>query len=98
MLSCSVGSLGKYMNEEDVSGVSVRNCTVSGTTNGVRIKTWPGSPPSQASNFTFEDIIMHNVSNPIIIDQHYCPDHDCVVSVSPNPFFPTCCSVFAHER
>ncbi|CAL9192205.1 unnamed protein product [Musa hybrid cultivar] len=78
----SVGSLGKYMNEEDVSGVSVRNCTVSGTTNGVRIKTWPGSPPSQASNFTFEDIIMHNVSNPIIIDQHYCPDHDCVVSPS----------------
>ncbi|RRT61402.1 hypothetical protein B296_00021545 [Ensete ventricosum] len=82
-VTCGPGhgiSLGKYMNEEDVSGVTVRNCTVSGTTNGVRIKTWPGSPPSQASNFTFEDIIMHNVSNPIIIDQHYCPNHNCVVS------------------
>ncbi|KAF8369347.1 hypothetical protein HHK36_032631 [Tetracentron sinense] len=73
----SVGSLGKYPNEKDVVGVSVKNCTISGTTNGVRIKTWPGSPASKAYNLTFEDIVMTNVSNPIIIDQEYCPWHSC---------------------
>lgn len=78
----SVGSLGKYKNEKDVVGVRVRNCTLWGTTNGVRIKTWPGSMPSQASNLTFEDIILHNVSNPIIIDQGYCPTKDCNVKPS----------------
>ncbi|KAH8494926.1 hypothetical protein H0E87_018194 [Populus deltoides] len=39
--------------------------------NGVRIKTWGGSPPSQASNILFQDIIMDNVKRPIIIDQTY---------------------------
>ncbi|KAL5541317.1 hypothetical protein UlMin_044577 [Ulmus minor] len=69
----SVGSLGKYANEEDVGGISVKNCTFVGTTNGVRIKTWPGSTPSQASAMIFQDILMNNVKNPIIIDQGYCP-------------------------
>ncbi|KAF9622177.1 hypothetical protein IFM89_030035 [Coptis chinensis] len=73
----SVGSLGKYQNEEDVSDIFVTNCTLSETTNGVRIKTWPGSPPSAASNINFEDIIMKNVKNPIIIDQEYCAAGSC---------------------
>ncbi|XP_072997665.1 exopolygalacturonase-like isoform X1 [Typha latifolia] len=73
----SVGSLGKYENEENVVGVKVKNCTLSDTTNGLRIKTWPASPPSEASNITFEDIILKNVSRPIIIDQDYCPIHHC---------------------
>lgn len=67
----SVGSLGKYKDEGDVSGIVVSNCTLSNTTNGVRIKTWAGSPPSQASSITFEDIIMNSVKNPVIIDQKY---------------------------
>jgi galacturan 1,4-alpha-galacturonidase len=71
----SVGSLGK--DEDDVRGLVVRNCTVRGTTNGVRIKTWPGSPPSRASNITFEDITMADVANPVIIDQRYCPHDHC---------------------
>ncbi|XP_020529669.1 polygalacturonase-like [Amborella trichopoda] len=62
-------SLGKYQNEEDVSGLKVRNCTISNTTNGMRIKTWPGSTSSSATNFTFNDVIMNNGLNPIIIDQ-----------------------------
>nr|CAD1831245.1 unnamed protein product [Ananas comosus var. bracteatus] len=73
----SVGSLGKYAGEEDVSGLRVRNCTLTGTTNGVRIKTWQNSPRSSASNFMFEDIVMRDVRNPIIIDQKYCPYESC---------------------
>ncbi|GJN15534.1 hypothetical protein PR202_gb02455 [Eleusine coracana subsp. coracana] len=81
----SVGSLGKEDgDEEDVRGLVVRNCTVAGTTNGVRIKTWPGSPPSRASNITFEDITMADVANPIIIDQQYCPHGRCAGAGKPS--------------
>ncbi|PIA56942.1 hypothetical protein AQUCO_00700950v1 [Aquilegia coerulea] len=74
----SVGSLGKYQNEGDVNGLIVRNCTMTGTQNGVRIKTWENSPgASAATNMTFEDIVMNNVGNPIIIDQTYCPFASC---------------------
>ncbi|KAJ4844966.1 hypothetical protein Tsubulata_011697 [Turnera subulata] len=76
----SVGSLGKYKNEEDVYGISVRNCTINGTQNGIRIKTWPGAPISSAYDMTFRDITMINVSNPIILDQEYCPGHSCKLS------------------
>ncbi|KAL9317622.1 hypothetical protein ACSQ67_014139 [Phaseolus vulgaris] len=40
----SIGSLGKYKEEELVEGVTVKGCTLKGTTNGVRIKTWPNEP------------------------------------------------------
>lgn len=73
----SVGGLGKYMDDKDVIGVKVKDCTISNTQNGIRIKTWPGSPSGRASNFTFENIRVHNVSHPIIIDQHYCPKTSC---------------------
>ncbi|KAI3993241.1 hypothetical protein MKX01_009984 [Papaver californicum] len=73
----SVGSLGKYPNEEDVVGLIVRNCTLKGTDNGLRVKIWAPSPPSIARNFTFEHIFMDNVLNPIIIDQNYCPSGSC---------------------
>uniref|UniRef100_A0A2N9HTE3 Uncharacterized protein n=1 Tax=Fagus sylvatica TaxID=28930 RepID=A0A2N9HTE3_FAGSY len=74
----SVGSLGRYRNERDVSGLLVRDCTMRGTTNGIRIKTWANSPGSSAAtNMTFENIVMNNVTNPIIIDQTYCPFTSC---------------------
>ncbi|KAF3950367.1 hypothetical protein ACB098_02G051800 [Castanea mollissima] len=73
----SVGSLGKYENEEDVKGITVKNCTLVGTDNGVRIKSYPGSKESSASSMLFQDIIMNNVKNPIIIDQGYCPNSKC---------------------
>ncbi|KAF5177821.1 Exopolygalacturonase [Thalictrum thalictroides] len=73
----SVGSLGRYPNEGDVKGLLVEDCTISGTSNGIRIKTWANSHPSAASNMTFKDIVMDNVSNPIIIDQTYCPYSSC---------------------
>ncbi|PON43314.1 Glycoside hydrolase [Parasponia andersonii] len=70
----SIGSLGKYPNEPDVKGLVIRNCNLTGTQNGLRIKTWAPSPASKVYNLTFENINMKDVSNPIIIDQQYCPN------------------------
>ncbi|CAK9133335.1 unnamed protein product [Ilex paraguariensis] len=73
----SVGSLGRYEGEKEVVGIFVKNCTLTETTNGVRIKTWPASPKGAASDMHFEDIIMNNVANPVLIDQEYCPSNQC---------------------
>ncbi|KAL5730764.1 galacturonan 1,4-alpha-galacturonidase [Ranunculus cassubicifolius] len=75
----SVGSLGKKnaKEEQSVTGVVVKNCTFIGTDNGVRVKTWPSGTAGKAFNFTFDDIIMYNVKNPIVIDQEYCPYNSC---------------------
>ncbi|KAF6168358.1 hypothetical protein GIB67_018198 [Kingdonia uniflora] len=71
----SIGSLGENHSEAHVSGVTVDNSTLTGTTNGVRIKTWQGGH-GKASNIIFQNIVMRNVSNPIIIDQNYCDQDD----------------------
>ncbi|KAJ0985839.1 hypothetical protein J5N97_004195 [Dioscorea zingiberensis] len=74
----SVGSLGRSYGDKDVSKLIVRNVTFAGTKNGVRIKSWPSSPvTTSASYFIFEDIVMKDVQNPIIIDQKYCPHNIC---------------------
>ncbi|AET00957.1 polygalacturonase [Medicago truncatula] len=74
----SVGSLGKNPKEEATEHVLVKNCTISNTDNGVRIKTWPSSPgTSPITDMHFEDTIMVNVLNPVIIDQEYCPWNQC---------------------
>ncbi|KAJ0042652.1 hypothetical protein Pint_18933 [Pistacia integerrima] len=73
----SVGSLGRTPNEEAITGLTVQNCTFTGMSNGVRIQTWPDSYGSTVSNITFEDIVMDNVQNPIVIDQEYCPNNSC---------------------
>ena len=79
----SVGSLGGYAEEKDVQGIYVTNCTFIGTTNGVRVKTWPSAPATlTVSDLHFEDLIMDNVSSPIIIDQEYCPHNLCKKDVS----------------
>ncbi|KAF3442558.1 hypothetical protein FNV43_RR16474 [Rhamnella rubrinervis] len=70
----SIGSLGSRNSEAHVSGVTINRAKLSGTKNGVRIKTWQGGSGS-ASNIEFENIEMNNVANPIIIDQNYCDQH-----------------------
>ncbi|OMP10233.1 Glycoside hydrolase, family 28 [Corchorus olitorius] len=73
----SIGSLGKFQNEEPVSGIRISNCTLTNTQNGVRIKSWPASYPGSATDMHFENIVMNNVGNPILIDQQYCPWNQC---------------------
>ncbi|KAI4368279.1 hypothetical protein MLD38_016854 [Melastoma candidum] len=71
----SIGSLGKYLNEEGVSHVTVRNVHLNGTQNGLRIKSWGRQSTGFAEDILFEDAVMSNVHNPIVIDQNYCPHH-----------------------
>ncbi|PPS15515.1 hypothetical protein GOBAR_AA05063 [Gossypium barbadense] len=66
----SIGSLGKFRNEEPVEGIKVSNYTITNTSNGARIKTWPGEYPRI-------DVTVNNVSSPILIDQQYCPWNKC---------------------
>ncbi|KAL8481805.1 hypothetical protein ACS0TY_028085 [Phlomoides rotata] len=74
----SIGSLGKYEGEEDVSGITVKDCTLRKTDNGLRIKTWAPSKSSPVvSNVTYTNIKLESVDNPIIIDQYYCPHDSC---------------------
>ncbi|KAK7303752.1 hypothetical protein RJT34_14666 [Clitoria ternatea] len=74
----SIGSIGKYLDEIPVRDVRVKNCTLSGTSNGLRIKTWPARNPGEVTDIHYSDIIMENVKNPIIIDQEYnCDPANC---------------------
>ncbi|KAH6754873.1 hypothetical protein C2S52_007134 [Perilla frutescens var. hirtella] len=67
----AVGSLGKRPDELSVGKITFINCSLTGTTNGCRIKSYHASPVLTATNIVFQDIIMDQVKNPIIIDQHY---------------------------
>ncbi|KAM2565807.1 polygalacturonase-like isoform X1 [Malus sylvestris] len=67
----SIGSLGSGNSKAYVSDITVNGAKLYGTTNGIRIKTWQGGSGS-ASNIRFQNIEMHNVTNPILIDQYYC--------------------------
>ncbi|XVE72505.1 hypothetical protein DITRI_Ditri11bG0044700 [Diplodiscus trichospermus] len=73
----SIGSLGKFQNEEPVAGIKISKCTLTNTMNGVRIKSWPASYPGSATDMHFEDITLNDVGNPILIDQQYCPWNQC---------------------
>ncbi|XP_076951527.1 putative polygalacturonase At3g15720 [Bidens hawaiensis] len=66
----SIGSLGENGRYDTVEKVHVRYCNLTGTTNGLRIKTVAGGT-GYAKGIIFQDIWLVNVQNPIIIDQHY---------------------------
>uniref|UniRef100_A0ACD6A6H8 Uncharacterized protein n=1 Tax=Avena sativa TaxID=4498 RepID=A0ACD6A6H8_AVESA len=67
----SIGSLGDDDSRAEVSGILIDSVQLYGTTNGARIKTWQGGS-GYAKDITFQNMIMDNVQNPIIIDQNYC--------------------------
>ncbi|KAL2923629.1 Polygalacturonase [Bienertia sinuspersici] len=73
-ITCGPGhgiSLGDNNSKVHVSDIIVDGATLSGTTNGIRIKTWQGGSGS-ATNMKFLNIKLDDVDNPIIIDQNYC--------------------------
>ncbi|KAK8443857.1 hypothetical protein SEVIR_9G043300v4 [Setaria viridis] len=67
----SIGSLGDHSSWAQVSGITIDTVQLYGTTNGARIKTYQGGS-GYAKDITFQNMIMHDVDNPIIIDQNYC--------------------------
>lgn len=84
---CSIGSLGKDYEEEGVENVTVKSARFENTQNGVRIKTWGRASKGYAKDVLFQHAIMHNVQNPIVIDQNYCPSNiNCPGQVNRTPF------------
>ncbi|CAN0857931.1 unnamed protein product [Linum grandiflorum] len=69
----SIGSLALHEHEDGVENVLVTDSTFIGSQNGVRIKSWGRKTTSFVNNVMFQNILMDNVYNPIIIDQNYCP-------------------------
>eukprot|EP01018_Ginkgo_biloba_P016347 Gb_05788 [translate_table: standard] len=83
----SIGSLGKANSDAQVSNVVVDGASFHNTTNGLRIKTWQGGSgfaqdiglriktwqggSGFAQDIIFQNVVMDNVSHPIIIDQYY---------------------------
>ncbi|XP_020585767.1 probable polygalacturonase At1g80170 isoform X2 [Phalaenopsis equestris] len=67
----SIGSLGKDNSVGIVTGIVLDTAKLTGTTNGLRIKTWQGGS-GYVRSVRFENVKMDNVENPIIIDQFYC--------------------------
>ncbi|KAL4592312.1 hypothetical protein LXL04_005302 [Taraxacum kok-saghyz] len=76
----SIGSLGENGAHDTVEQVHVEHCNITGTKNGLRIKTVPNGS-GYARGIVYREIHLVNVANPIIIDQHYC-------SQSENAFCP----------
>ncbi|KAJ4849584.1 hypothetical protein Tsubulata_019350 [Turnera subulata] len=57
--------------------VHVKDCSFRNSTNGPRIKTWQGGA-GYARQITFENITVSDTQIPIILDQFYCPQRNCV--------------------
>ncbi|KAK4254717.1 hypothetical protein QN277_010057 [Acacia crassicarpa] len=71
----SIGSLAREMDEPGVERVTVKAVNMTGTQNGVRIKSWGRPSNGFVRRIVFQNILMLGVQNPIIIDQNYCPDN-----------------------
>ncbi|CAH2067996.1 unnamed protein product [Thlaspi arvense] len=72
----SIGSLGRGGTEVAVENIRVSHVHFTGTTNGARIKTWPGAT-GYVRGIEFSDIRFSSVENPIIIDQFYGCSPNC---------------------
>ncbi|KAK9293157.1 hypothetical protein L1049_021144 [Liquidambar formosana] len=72
----SIGSLAKDMEEEGVQNVTVKKTVFTGSTNGLRIKSWARPSEGFVQGIRFLGAVMRNVQNPIVIDQNYCPHNE----------------------
>ncbi|ESQ35087.1 hypothetical protein EUTSA_v10009641mg [Eutrema salsugineum] len=74
----SVGSLGRNKEEKNVEGFRVRDTVFTGTSDGIRLKTWESSVSEiTVSQLLYENIQMVDVKYPINIEQNYCPCPPC---------------------
>ncbi|XP_016491031.1 polygalacturonase-like [Nicotiana tabacum] len=71
----SIGSLARDYKEDGVQNVTLINSVFTGSDNGLRIKSWARPSTGFVTNINYQNIIMRNVDNPIIIDQNYCPNN-----------------------
>ncbi|KFK41007.1 hypothetical protein AALP_AA2G073300 [Arabis alpina] len=71
----SIGSLAKDAEEQGVENVTVKKAVFVRTDNGLRIKSWPRHSNGFVERVRFLGARMVDVSNPILIDQNYCPGH-----------------------
>ncbi|KAI8003930.1 hypothetical protein LOK49_LG08G01944 [Camellia lanceoleosa] len=71
----SIGSLAKELNEDGVQNITLTKLIFAGSDNGVRIKSWARPSKAFVRDISFQNILMRNVQNPIIIDQNYCPNN-----------------------
>ncbi|XP_015084093.1 polygalacturonase-like [Solanum pennellii] len=71
----SIGSLARNYNEDGVQNVTLINSVFTGSDNGLRIKSWARASTGFVTNINYQNIMMKNVDNPIIIDQNYCPNN-----------------------
>jgi len=53
-----------------VRGITVKNCTLNNTDNGIRIKTYAGSLQAKLQAY-FSRTELKKKKNPVIIDQSY---------------------------
>lgn len=67
----SIGSLGIGGRKDYVKHVNFRNSTCIDCENGVRVKTWAGGK-GIVDDINYNDIILKNVDNPILVTTHYC--------------------------
>ncbi|CAN6908382.1 unnamed protein product [Brassica oleracea] len=67
----SIGSLGNHNSTGIVTKVVLDTAFLKETTNGLRIKTYQGGS-GYVKGVRFSNVVMQDVSNPILIDQFYC--------------------------
>lgn len=68
----SIGSIGENNGTGFVSNVTFRNLVYNSTSNGARVKTWQGGHGA-VRNITYRNLTFHDVAEPILITQYYCP-------------------------
>ncbi|KAL5203684.1 hypothetical protein ABZP36_008555 [Zizania latifolia] len=88
----SIGSLGGESGEKEVRNVTVEAAALTGTQNGLRIKTWGKPNSGHVTGVRFARVTMRGVENPIVIDQNYCPGNvNCPGQVKLKPSHLSSC-------